>query len=135
MVPASTGHRSDRSPSPRPAGCPLPPPPPAPPPPPRRAHKPEAPRPPNRQAPPPPHPAPRRGAHRLDEPAEGDLAGRDERRMEGRKRRLMAEKAGRCLLERECLLLRGVRGVVRRHEVEHAGSERLADAVPISIRS
>src|SRR5918997_6300988 len=66
-------------------------------------------------APAPADPASRGAAHSLDQPRERDSTVQDQLRVENREGRLVAEEAGRRLLQRQLLLLGGVRRVVCGH--------------------
>src|SRR3712207_6410712 len=72
-------------------------------------------------------------AHRLDQPGERDSIVQNQLRVESREGRLVTEESGRGLLQRQLLLLGGVRRVVGGHEVEGAVSQgfRNAGAVPL----
>src|SRR3712207_3863773 len=65
-----------------------------------------------------PNPVSRGAAHGLHQARERELAAQDQFGVEGGERRLVPEETGRGLLERELLLLGGVRRVVGSHEVE-----------------
>src|ERR687893_2777514 len=68
-------------------------------------------------------PASRGAAHRLDQPRGRDSAVQDQLRVESREGCLVAEEAGSCLLQRQLLLLGGVRRVVGGHEVQGTDSQ------------
>ena len=71
-------------------------------------------------------PAARSAAHRLDEPCQREPAAEDQLGVERGEGRLVAEETRRGLLDGQLLLLRGVRRVVRRHEVEDAIAQGFA---------
>src|SRR5918994_3680889 len=79
-------------------------------------------------------PPSRRTAHRLDEPRKRDRTSHNQLRVERRKGSLVAQETRRGLLEGQLLFLRGVRRVVRRHEVQHAVAQRIGYAVTIILR-
>src|SRR5215217_8684520 len=80
------------------------------------------------------HPAPRRAAHRLDEPQERDPTPENQFRVKRREGRLVSEETRRCLLEGQLLLLGGVRCVIRRHEIEDALTQGLDNPLAIFFR-
>src|SRR5215207_6912659 len=80
------------------------------------------------------HPAPRRAAHRLDEPRERDPTPENQLRVERCEGRLVSEETRRCLLEGQLLLLGGVRRVIRRHEIEDALTQGLDNPLAIFFR-
>src|SRR5215217_4579064 len=80
------------------------------------------------------HPAPRRAAHRLDQPREREPAPENQLRIKRREGRLVSEETRSCLLERQLLLLGGVGRVIRRHEVEDAIAQGLDNPPAVFFR-
>src|SRR5215207_1936234 len=80
-------------------------------------------------------PATRATAHRLHQPRERDSSVQDQLGVEGGEGRLVPEEAGCGLLQRELLLLGGVRGVVGSHEVQNPVPQGLRDAPPVGVWS
>src|SRR5215218_651968 len=80
------------------------------------------------------HPAPRRAAHRLDQPREREPALENQLRVKRREGRLVSEETRRCLLEGQLLLLGGVRRVIRGHEIEDAIAQGLDNPLAIFLR-
>src|SRR5919107_1194678 len=79
-------------------------------------------------------PAPRRAAHRPDQPWERDPAPENQLGVEGGEGGLVPQKTRRGLLEGQLLLLRGVRRVIRRHEVEDAIAQGFDDPIAVYFR-
>src|SRR5215217_331896 len=82
-----------------------------------------------------PDPTPRSAGYGLDEARERKFSAVHQLRVECREGRLVPQKAGRGLLQRELLLRRGVWGVVRSHKVEGTVLKSLPDPEPVAIRS
>src|SRR5829696_1204969 len=81
-----------------------------------------------------PDPTARRAAHGLYETRQREPAAEDQLGVERGEGCLVAEKARRGLLHRQLLLLRGVRRVIRSHEVEDAIPEGRLDAIAVVHR-
>src|ERR687894_1443455 len=80
-------------------------------------------------------PASRGAAHRLNQPRERDATAQDQLRVEGRGGGLVAEEAGSGLLQRQFLLLGGVRRVVGGHKVQGTVSQSPRHAAALFLRS
>src|SRR5215218_1562821 len=79
-------------------------------------------------------PAPRRAAHRPDQPWERDATPEDQLGVERGEGRLVPQETRRGLLEGQLLLLRGVRRVIRGHEVEDAIAQGFDNPLAVFFR-
>src|SRR5215212_7420756 len=88
---------------------------------------------PNPEPPPLPDPPPGRAAHSLHETRERDPAAEDKVSIKRSEGGLVAKEARSGFLHRQLLLLRSVRGVVGRHEVEDTVAQGCLDAAAVAV--
>src|ERR687897_442908 len=88
---------------------------------------------PDTETPPLPDPTSGRAAHSLDEAGERKPAVKKEIGVEGGEGRLVAQEPWRGLFHRQLLLLRGVRRVVGRHEIQDAVPQGRLDATAVAV--